>query len=402
MLQYLIEHGKMDESELQKTYEDMKRKEKLEQHTYKIWKGKDGKWRTYVNSGSERKLLKYKTKEGLEEALIRYYQDLEEKEEPVTFQDAYFKWRRAKDEELCDNSIVKYDTDYKRYFEGTEFSQMPIEAITEEDILIFINQTIKKQELCKKTAKTLFGYLKNTFNSAKKNHFISEKPMEEMEAKQFYKHCISIRKKPQERVISDEDMKKLFQQFGRDYESKPDYIPTYAVEFACMTGMRVGEIAALTWSKITDEYILVDQSEKYNRKTKEYYISITKNGMERQFPLTPEIKDLLERIKKAEARSGWISEWVFSNKEGRIHAPVISSCIKNKCRQVKIREKGIHACRRTINSKMRCSGVPAVMAASILGHSEEVNDMYYTYDMSGIREKAQIISQINKKMPIAN
>ena len=71
-----------------------------------------------------------------------------------------------------------------------------------------------------------------------------------------------------------------------------------------MTGMRVGEIAALTWSKITDEYILVDQSEKYNRKTKEYYISITKNCMERQFPLTPEIKDLLERIKKAEARSG--------------------------------------------------------------------------------------------------
>ena len=127
-----------------------------------------------VNSGSERKLLKYKTKEGLEEALIRYYQDSEEKEEPVTFQDAYFKWRRAKDEELCDNSIVKYDTDYKRYFEGTEFSQMPIEAITEEDILIFINQTIKKQELCKKAAKTLFGYLKNTFNSAKKNHFISE------------------------------------------------------------------------------------------------------------------------------------------------------------------------------------------------------------------------------------
>ena len=174
-------------------------------------------------------------------------------------------------------------------------------------------------------------------------------------------------------------MKKLFCQFGRDYESKPDYIPTYAVEFACMTGMRVGEIAALTWSKITDEYILVDQSEKYNRKTKEYYISITKNGMERQFPLTPEIKDLLKRIKKAEARSGWISEWGFSNKEGRIHA-----------------------CRRTINSKMRCSGVPAVMAASILGHSEEVNDMYYTYGMSGIREKAQIISQINKKMPIGN
>lgn len=40
MLQYLIEHGKMDESELQKTYEDMKRKEKLEQHTYRYGKEK--------------------------------------------------------------------------------------------------------------------------------------------------------------------------------------------------------------------------------------------------------------------------------------------------------------------------------------------------------------------------
>ena len=67
MLQYLIEHGKMDEWDLQKTYEDMKRKEKLRNSiTSKISKGKDGKWRTYVNSGSERKLLKYKTKEGLE------------------------------------------------------------------------------------------------------------------------------------------------------------------------------------------------------------------------------------------------------------------------------------------------------------------------------------------------
>ena len=126
MLQYLIENGKIDESELQKTYENMKHKERLKQHISKIWEGKDSKWRTYVYYGSDRKLLKYKTKEGLEEALIRYYQGLEKEEKPVTFQDVYFKWRKAKNEELCDNSIVKYDTDYRWYFEGTEFSQMPI------------------------------------------------------------------------------------------------------------------------------------------------------------------------------------------------------------------------------------------------------------------------------------
>ena len=48
---------------------------------------------------------------------------------------------------------------------------MPIEAITEEDILIFINQTIKKQELCKKAAKTLFGYLKKYIQQREKESF---------------------------------------------------------------------------------------------------------------------------------------------------------------------------------------------------------------------------------------
>lgn len=49
MLQYLIENGKIDESELQKIYENMKRKERLKQHTSKIWEGKDSKWRKMKN-----------------------------------------------------------------------------------------------------------------------------------------------------------------------------------------------------------------------------------------------------------------------------------------------------------------------------------------------------------------
>ena len=198
--------------------------------------------------------------------------------------------------------------------------------------------------------------------------------------------------------MSDEDMVRLYQQFYKDYQEQPEYIPTYAVHLATLTGMRVGEIAALSWKCIMNSYIVINKSEKYNRQTKEYYIDTTKNGKDRVFPLTDEIRALLDMVKKIEMKNGYICEWVFANENGRIHAPVISSCSKNKCRQVGIDEKGIHAFRRTINSKLRCDGVSATIAASLLGHTEEVNGRYYTYDVSSIKEKAQIISNVNKKI----
>lgn len=54
----------------------------------------------------------------------------------------------------------------------------------------------------------------------------------------------------------------LYKQFERDYLKHPEYIPTYVVHLATLTGMRVGEISALTWKNITKDYIIINQSEK--------------------------------------------------------------------------------------------------------------------------------------------
>ncbi len=112
--------------------------------------------------------------------------------------------------------------------------------------------------------------------------------------------------------------------------------------------------------------------------------------------MTDDIQKLLESVKRVELHNGYICEWVFANESGRIHAPVISSCAKNKCLQLGIDVKGIHSYRKTINSKLRCNGVSPTVAASLLGHSVEVNEQYYTFDVVGIEQKGQIISKIGK------
>ena len=72
----------------------------------------------------------------------------------------------------------------------------------------------------------------------------------------------------------------------------------YAILMSLYTGMRVGEIAALSWNDIYTDYIIIRNEEVYNPLTKENTIQdFTKNRSERVLPITPQIMELLETIK---------------------------------------------------------------------------------------------------------
>ena len=80
-----------------------------------------------------------------------------------------------------------------------------------------------------------------------------------------------------------------------------------------------------------------------------------------------------------------------------VHARTISDCARNKSIQIGIEVKSIHAMRRTFNSKLRSEGVSAVVASSILGHTEKVNDNNYTYDASDMDYKSEVVSNVNRE-----
>lgn len=59
LLKYALDHGMINMSYVQEQMEMDKRKELLNKHPYKIWEGKDRKWRTYIpQKNGERKLIK--------------------------------------------------------------------------------------------------------------------------------------------------------------------------------------------------------------------------------------------------------------------------------------------------------------------------------------------------------
>lgn len=401
MLQYALEHGMINMSYVQEQINVNKRKEWLEKHPFEIWHGKDGKYHTYLPDTQKGRIpRKRNTRKELEDLIIEYYISEDEKEKNrKTFDECYWIWRKSQDQCVdSPNTPVKYDSDYNRFFAETDFSKKYIDKITVEDISVFIIQSIRNQNLCKEAAKNLFGYTKRVFRSAVINKYIIENPILALEAKDFYKHCTPSKRSQRKQVLSDYEISVLNKKYEEDLSKNPFYIPLFAVEFASLTAMRVGEVSALMWEDIESDGIVIHRSEKFNRQTKEYLIDSTKNKKERKFPITPEIHLLLQKIKKAEMQKGWFCEWVFADGNGRIHAPVISSCMKNKCRQLRLPDHGIHCWRKTINSKMRTNGVSSVVAASLLGHSVQVNEKYYTFDVSSYEEKQKIIEDVNKKI----
>lgn len=399
LLKYAIENGIIDVEHVQEEINMKEREKILKEHPFSIWEGKNGKWYTYLpDKEKERgKILKKRNSQNeIENVVIEFWKKQEKKKKKVySFNDVYFMWREVQNQLVSENSVAKYDTDYNRFFRGTDFIKKNIKTIDEDCIKIFLCQTIKKYELGKESARKLYGYINNTIGYARKKKIIESNPLEFLKSKDFYKYCTERYKPDSKKIISENDMKELQKQFRKDHIKKPNYIPTYAVELASLTGMRVGELAALMWESITDEYIIIDKSEKSNRTKTEFYVDKTKNGKIRFFPMTDEIKKLLEKIKAVEQEYGYLCEWVFANENGRIHAPIISACAKTKCRQLGIDEKGIHAYRKTLNSNLRCRGVSATVAASMLGHTKEVNEQYYTFDVTDIKERARIVSEIN-------
>lgn len=79
------------------------------------------------------------------------------------------------------------------------------------------------------------------------------------------------------------------------------------------------------------------------------------------------------------------------------HARNITDCMTRLCRENKLNGGGITKLRKTTSSDLQAKGTPKSVVASMLGHTTEVNEKYYTYDTSNLAEKKKIIQERNAK-----
>ena len=102
----------------------------------------------------------------------------------------------------------------------------------------------------------------------------------------------------------------------------------------------------------------------------------------RKFPLTCEIRALLDELRELQAQKGIKSDYIFCNVDGEwIKTDAYISCLHRLLASMSYDVTNNHAFRMSLNSNVLDAKLhlPAAKRAELLGHSVETNLKYYTY-----------------------
>ena len=381
-----------------------KRKKIIDQHPYQpTYNEKKGRWFTRFDLDGKVVQRSRKTLQEIEDLIVGFYEKgFIEEPEAYTFTLAHDRWIESQKEYgKTNNSIRRYETDWNRFFADSDFRKKNINEISPRDIEIFMINAIKKFNLKRRGADGLYSYISGVFYDAVMDRKIKpeDNPCTYVDKKKFAKFYNTDEKSPEERTVSQEEIVKLINKVSEDINRKPSYIYPYGVQLALLTGMRVGEIAGLRWRHIRDGLIKVCESEKYDVVEKEYHQSVTKTGKIRYIPITDQIQEFLDKMKRLQEEYGMIDDFVLSFDSGKLRCKNLTAYMNHKCEQIEFSShKSIHAIRRTFNSYLRYNGVSATEAGSLIGNTPRVNDMHYTYDVLEAETKRKYMTDAETKM----
>ena len=118
LLKYVVDNGILNIEHIQKQLEYMKQQKLLDNHPYKIWQGKDGKWYTYLPDKEKGRILKKRnTEKEINNIVIQYQKTLLEN---PTLKEVFDEWneRRLRLNKISQSSYDRYRQTFRRIYFG--------------------------------------------------------------------------------------------------------------------------------------------------------------------------------------------------------------------------------------------------------------------------------------------
>lgn len=391
----------MYDDKIKEALEEVERLESMqsiiEHHPYKITYSESRRmWETYVKHPDGAKRVTSRKKEDFYKKLIDHYTH---PTKYITVADAYTEWmnERIKYNEIKPQSITRIQNNYKRLFLGNnnKIYARKIWFISEEEIRIFIKDTLLQFHLTRKgfaDFKTLirgiwrYAYNKN-YTTIKISQLITElyitknmiKPTEKHGKKEVFfrdeaETIIEFLK--QSKILTDKGLLLMFQ-----------------------TGMRVGELSALTVNDIGTETIHVNKTEIHftndtNHDTVEIANTPKTEAGNRFIILTDYSKQTVNDI--LELRTGR-SEYLFERKNGtRIAGQCFNRRLRRVCEKLGIPPRSCHKIRKTFATRLINGNVDESLIVEQMGHSDISTTRRYYYRIDQTDEEK--IRQMKKAL----
>lgn len=172
-------------------------------------------------------------------------------------------------------------------------------------------------------------------------------------------------------ILTMIEIKKLLQ--SAQQINHPWY-PVWAL--ALLTGMRNGEIYALTWSDIDFENSMINLSKSYNKRLR--ITKSTKSGYWRNIPISSELKVLLMELKLNSVGRDYVLPRLRDWSNG-----YQAQVLRNFCKSVGVPSIRFHALRACFATQLLRQGIPAPQIQKICGW-RDLKTMQRYIRLSGI------------------
>lgn len=390
MLQFALENGMIDESTIQEKMIMNERKKYLEKHPYKIWKGKDGKWYTYLpDKKKTRRQVKRSAKNDLENIVIDYWKD--ELDNP-TIEEVFQEWndRRLELKKISMATHNRNEQFYKRHYR--EFGKKKIKSLCWEDFEEFLEEQISKHNLSAKAFSGLKGVTKGFLQRARKRKLIDfdvVTNLNEMEISEIeFKRTI---KEDCEEVYNDEEFSKIVNYL----ESNLD-LQNMGILLLFVTGMRVGELVTLKPSDFLDNTIKIRRTETRIRKENQSVYEVKDFPKTKAGARTVIIPNDYKWLAKKILHQNPFSEFVFTRKNG---TRITSNCIRRRLecinQKLGIIQKSPHKIRKTYGSILLDNKIDNKLITDVMGHTTiACTENHYHRNRKTFELKAEILSSI--------
>lgn len=379
-----------------------KRKEYLGKLTSPITQGKDGRWFTRVPDPSKgdhgRRMIRGRTREEVEDKVIRFFAgiDAEMSKKCYTVGEcwtAWLEWRKEHNLRLQASSMQIFWQYKRRWCDGTSFSALKITDVKKDDIVNFLLGHIREEGLTRKVAEALVGQVRGLMRWAYTQELIESNPFEKILLEdEVYPAAVPAKpKKAEDRVLSTQQSADLTESTEAHLKAHPEYLIDYGILIVQGTGMRAGEMVALQWDDIhhTDDWTrgYIDLTHSEHRIPSEsggrqrFEVGDTKTHYERKVPFGAKVGDVLHRLYEAQKAQGVDSSYVLESVTGRPTANALEKATLRRAAKADIGTVRPHRIRRTVASNLHHLKLDEATVARIMGHSEEVDREYYTYDV---------------------
>ena len=298
--------------------------------------------------------------------------------------------------------VTLWKTDKKMYVKKSSYSAyilllenhlLPVfgnhaEEIEEAEVQKFVFQRLE-QGLSQKSIKDILIVMKMVLKFASKNKWMQYTP--------FDIQYPTVRENPSIEVFSRTNQKKVMNYIQEDFTFR-----SLGIYICLSSGIRIGEICALTWEDIdTDNGVIhirktiqrIYMIEEGNRRT-ELLIDTpkTKNSI-REIPMSRELLRMLKPFKKIVNPSFF----VLTNDSKPTEPRTYRSYYKNLMRQLEIPEIKFHGLRHSFATRCIESKCDYKTVSVLLGHSN-ISTTLNLYVHPNLEQKKKAIDQMFKAL----